>query len=197
MHAHQRTLLASLGFNDADKGDPRHDLACQYLTTPENLAKIVRMADERKANNVRSRQEYMLSKGDGQYKTTIGFIDVAAWFFCIGDQSKDYKGQPQFDNHGKPFYDHHHYGIGLEVKIQPVGVGTILRQINLYKGYPPVPPRDKFTHWFVATAFPVSSADIVVLKNEGILHIFLGDKFNDFVEQSGAPGAIPADMIEL
>lgn len=36
MHSHERTLLASLGFQDRDKGDQRHDLACQYLRTQEN-----------------------------------------------------------------------------------------------------------------------------------------------------------------
>jgi len=31
MHSHKRTLLASLGFNDPDKKDSRHNLGCQYL----------------------------------------------------------------------------------------------------------------------------------------------------------------------
>src|ERR1700690_2789619 len=33
-HAHDRTLLASLGFADPDKKDQMHDLACEYLSQP-------------------------------------------------------------------------------------------------------------------------------------------------------------------
>lgn len=41
MHAHDRTLIASLGFNDPDKKDPRHDLACQYLATEDVTTRLV------------------------------------------------------------------------------------------------------------------------------------------------------------
>lgn len=34
-HSHDRTLLAALGFQDPDKKDPKHTLACQYLCQPE------------------------------------------------------------------------------------------------------------------------------------------------------------------
>ena len=41
MHSSDRTLLASLGFADADKKDKRHTLACQYLAQPEMMARVV------------------------------------------------------------------------------------------------------------------------------------------------------------
>ena len=40
-HTHDRTLLASLGFADPDKGDRRHTLACQYLSDPGRLIKVL------------------------------------------------------------------------------------------------------------------------------------------------------------
>lgn len=40
MHSHDRTLIASLGFADPDKKNPRHTLACQYLCRPDILNAI-------------------------------------------------------------------------------------------------------------------------------------------------------------
>lgn len=39
-HTSDRTLLASLGFADPDKGDRRHTLACQYLCQPEVAVRL-------------------------------------------------------------------------------------------------------------------------------------------------------------
>ncbi len=44
MHSHNRTLIAKLGFADSDKKSPRHDLACQYVIEPEQLATLARLA---------------------------------------------------------------------------------------------------------------------------------------------------------
>jgi hypothetical protein len=42
MHAHDRTLIASLGFADPDKKNRRHTLACQYLAQPEVSLRVLR-----------------------------------------------------------------------------------------------------------------------------------------------------------
>jgi hypothetical protein len=95
MHAHDRTLLAKLGFADPDKANPLHDLACQYLAAPDiSLAVVDAVFPEWRdevghfeRNGVRYNRsidrevpaatvEKMISKGEGQYMTTIGFIDV-------------------------------------------------------------------------------------------------------------------------
>lgn len=103
MHTHERTLLASLGFADPDKKNPRHDLACQYLALPENHQRIARLlvsdAPKSVTYKVHDEQEWTfsgtrryaisvgdptiewpISKGDGRYKTTIGFVDVVLPF---------------------------------------------------------------------------------------------------------------------
>lgn len=42
-HAHNRTLLAKLGFADADRSVPEHDLACRFLAQPEQMQRIAQM----------------------------------------------------------------------------------------------------------------------------------------------------------
>jgi hypothetical protein len=113
MHSHDRTLLSSLGFADPDKRDKRHDWACQYLSLPENVTTIVktRYPWPEEPGTAKVRSEFALSKGEGQYKTTIGFIDLIVVF---ADRRR---------------------GCAVEVKIHPVGAGEILRQINLYREF--------------------------------------------------------------
>jgi hypothetical protein len=50
-HAHDKTLIQQLGFNDLDKKDPLHDLACRYLADPDTAGKVadVVTATRRKA----------------------------------------------------------------------------------------------------------------------------------------------------
>lgn len=43
MHSHNRTLIAKLGFADADKKLPKHDIACQYLGEPEQMMKLLQV----------------------------------------------------------------------------------------------------------------------------------------------------------
>lgn len=45
-HAHDKTLIARLGFADADRREPLHDLACRYLALPEQAEKLVRLVDD-------------------------------------------------------------------------------------------------------------------------------------------------------
>lgn len=87
-HSHTRTLLAKLGFADPDRKEPLHDKACRYLSAPGQAQRLVELtreppADERREIHSltrpaqpRANVEVALSKGNGTYKTTIGFVDV-------------------------------------------------------------------------------------------------------------------------
>jgi hypothetical protein len=114
MHSHQRTLLAQLGFNDGDKKDIRHDRACQYLALEENAERLATLlhryehvprpgprnlstidhqevhgllwdpTESRLTVKAAGLIEVAISKGEGQYRTSVGFLDVvvrsrAAW----------------------------------------------------------------------------------------------------------------------
>ena len=95
MHAHNRTLIAKLGFADPDRKEPLHDAACRYLTSGDRAMKVMRAAfpkaevpvvDEHNERTSRvgrwitegifTALETAISKGTTDYKTTIGFLDA-------------------------------------------------------------------------------------------------------------------------
>ncbi len=39
-HSHDRTLLAKFGFDDVDRRNEKHDLACRYLVEDEQAAAL-------------------------------------------------------------------------------------------------------------------------------------------------------------
>jgi hypothetical protein len=164
MHSHDRTYLASLAFADPDKKVPAHDFACQYLAQPDVAASVLDAlfgSADRPRKGLRSKMEVPISKGYGQYKTTIGFLDLV-----IG------------------------YNFAVEVKILPIGVGDLLRQVNLYREY--VPDHS----WIVVTAYDISPADKAALMAEGVRHLRLGPAFDDWCrEQERLRAEAPADSM--
>lgn len=161
MHSHDRTLLSSLGFSDPDKKDRTHDLACQYLAQPGVACGMLRSLFELEGTLKRSEPERLISKGSGQYRTTIGFADLMLMFDVPSDQS------------GWWF-------VLVEVKIHRVPVGDIIRQMTLYREH---------LEWFdcrkivVATTFDLSVDDVEMLQRKKISHIKLGRKFEEFCDQ--------------
>ena len=103
MHSFDRTMLAKFGFADLDKRNPLHDLACQYLIQPEVMTTFAEVTlnetskedytvnswerrigeRTRVVDNVEGWIEIPLNKGGGQYKTTVGFIDVILKCSCV------------------------------------------------------------------------------------------------------------------
>lgn len=82
MAAQARTLLAKLGFADADRKNPRHDRVCNYLCLrPEALSKTIAAATRFPVRvSAEGVPEYQVLKGEGKYATTVGFVDVFARF---------------------------------------------------------------------------------------------------------------------
>lgn len=181
-HSHDRTLLASLGFADPDKRDSNlHTLACEYLTEDAQSGRLVRLVNRNEELiSVESRVEVPLSKGEGQYRTTIGFLDAKI----------DWVGA---ENQGSVF---------VEVKINRIDVGDVIRQINLYRQYavPWTPPldsenfgsrlaaRDKkqamgTSSWILAANFELDDGYTKLLLRENIVHIQLGEGFRKWYEE--------------
>jgi hypothetical protein len=98
---------------------------------------------------VQTSVECPLSKGDGQYRTTVGFIDLNA-FFCIEDRViiEDFPdgkacvckdcGRPAeaCSNAGDLMpTDSRNYRMCLEVKIGKTSINEVIRQIKFYRDY--------------------------------------------------------------
>jgi hypothetical protein len=155
MHSHDRTLIAKLGFSDKDKKNPRHDWACQYLMQQGVLAKLLSTKTGTLVAVTGFAPEYHITKGEGQYKTTIGFADLIAEAYVLKDESVQARVIcPPFKNTtaeeeaawiaweaqaAEAPSQQVRFGYGgvilIEVKIEPTSIGDILRQMRLYSEY--------------------------------------------------------------
>ncbi len=229
MYAHDRTMLAKLGFADADKSDARHDLACQYLSTPDSVRRIVGLLgivtapaewrwtdgtteetaiESRRFTRYNVSREYPLVKGADQYRTSIGFVDLRYELEIVTHRTRraERKLNPCTGTWGRaqklPDSDlSESVKVGVEVKISPVGVGDLIRQVKLYQTYTGdwgwgISRWNRETiHWIAATAYPVSALDVQSLRNERILHLLLGRGFHEFIDAQGQASA--ADNVEI
>ena len=169
MHSHDRTLLAKLGFNDADRKAPEHDLACRYLAyeVPQKIWRWVFPGDyssiEQPESKISSRingsTEVHLTKGEGQYATTIGFIDVMLTGYMATRDNRD--GKTWFES-GK---------LLIEVKVDPNPVSDAIRQIKTYMAWANC---DKAV---LASIGSVGTGELLQLSEENIAHVRLNEAF--------------------
>jgi hypothetical protein len=214
MHSHDRTLAASLGFQDPDKGDPRHDLACQYLATPDVARKVVaafveptltRHARASDGGGFRGRAwmefgclgppqfERPVIKGEGQYRSVVGFVDLVVPIILL----ERIVGQ-KLDGHDwdgirstervRPVDSTYRRAaeVLVEVKVGPVPIGSVLRQLNLYRTflYPGYLVPDLF--WVLATVSPYDPSDLAVLKSANVHHVRLGEAFDAWCREKSS-----------
>jgi len=222
MHSHDRTLLSKLGFADLDKKNPLHDQACLYITQPEMVKKIeVWLLGKAERTNITNdlasfgyepqqvvgygSTEFHLQKGEGQYATTIGFLD-ALFFFQVKGVVKEWETKREetvtrkygispreYVETSYQWVDCEPYqksrqttkdniAIFAEVKIQPTSVGDILRQMKLYRDY-------LFTHHHTGCGLPLgilfspwdlSAAEADALHKARFAFLKLGSNFDEW-----------------
>lgn len=190
MHSHDRTMLAKFGFSDPDHKNSRHDMACMYLSQIQTAIKIGRRLwprvmpffdrkfegfDDKGFDINSSHIEFHLMKGQGEYKTTIGFIDVMIEFYALYIKTKK-------DNNIQNDARTELFSVGIEVKIEKVPVGDILRQIALYREY------SNANYWIVVTDYDMTEIEVKAMKSEDIDYLRLGENFGKWIkEQSDKP----------
>jgi hypothetical protein len=78
----------------------------------------------------------------------------------------------------------------VEVKVMPVSMGEIVRQVTLYREHL------KADGWVVATAFAVTTPDLDELTEAKIRHVRLGTHFDRWaLAQSQLPPDLSSDEI--
>jgi hypothetical protein len=169
-----------------------------------NRAKMIRFES--------AAREQPISKGEGQYKTTIGFLDMIVvarcWEVDTGYRDmirrhdlprmaashwlSDHRYYTEYGDSW--FKDSHSYpcSIAVEVKIHPVPTGDLLRQINLYREY------IKADRWVAVLDYDIAPSDLQDLRNEKVLHFRLSDRFGTWVaEQEQARAQVPLESVAL
>ena len=142
----------------------------------------------RKVTSHRVNRECEIAKGVDRYRTTVGFADLVLQL-NVEEQYRDVRMRRRNtrDGHGnltwsewEPLADrseHSREQVGIEVKVTPVSVSDVIRQVKLYRSYSGVPT------WIVATTHQITRADLECLKNERLQHVHLGERFEAFVAE--------------
>ncbi len=136
--------------------------------------------------------ETPISKGDRQYRTTIGFIDVSLKFcstYTLSDFAvfsgfecscckKKFADWPEKGPHPENEFTSKSWNVNIEVKIARIPVSDAIRQIALYREYVPN------VGWGLATPWPISQHEKKALDDLNIGHILLGEGFERFCQKA-------------
>lgn len=139
--------------------------------------------------------ETPISKGEGKYKTTVGFLDgliKSSITRKIAEVDKPWNAKNSLYI-GNRWLDAHK--IFIEVKIAKVSFSEVAKQIRLYREYiseDEGPRGEKRDQWVVFVAFDPSQVFVSALENEDIAVRKLGGGFREFVEQVSK--AEPAEL---
>lgn len=140
--------------------------------------------------------ERPISKGTGQYKVTIGFLDVyitGLWAYtydALDIDTQHYHMPPNIDdpNYRASFnsilaiqkgqkQSRWIANVGIEVKIQRRPLTDVIRQINLYREYCPS------TTWALSAPWDLTAGDLETLANANVHFLPLGAKFQAFKQR--------------
>lgn len=207
MHSHERTMLAKLGFADPDRREPLHDLACQYLATPDAVRRLIRCLEiehgprliewnsetEAEASikastvvNNRVQHEFEIAKGYGRYRTTVGFVDLMVDLLVKQQHSNIKRRRRRFSGG---------FGAGVWSDWQAIDDYEFRDRVSfgVEVKISPAPLGDVIRQvrlyrsyscvkdWVVVTAYALTVPQVRSLNNERIRHVRLGQRFHDYL----------------
>jgi hypothetical protein len=143
--------------------------------------------------------EVPINKGDGQYQTTIGFLDavllVEVRYEFQGmrrtcDRRCQFNTQPveQDWSPWTPFskFNVDRFSVVLEIKTTKTSSAEILRQLGLYKSYSGNLGfyNEPIKNWVVVLDFDITDGEQRQLQNEGIATLRLSSEFEKYLQES-------------
>ena len=195
------TLLSKLGFDDSDRKNDLHDIACHYLAQDkfskamldasqflwagqrqfrhERTCEVVREEFKRThSSSIAPVFEFHVKKGEGKYSTTVGFADVIL----------RYKINEIIVEDGTT--NNFHVAVPVEVKIGRCSISDAIRQILLYREHVGIHHcshdgvRSFFSWWVLATHFEITEEELRHLNLSRIGHVQLGDGLLEYAKES-------------
>ena len=141
------------------------------------------ISDVKVKHKVRMHAEVPLSKGDGQYKCTIGFIDGILNIDYVYEIERTFlTDAKKKDTVKKDTVEHTDYvSMLIESKVFETPIGDILRQIKLYREYMVYKPN--LTLLLTPESFKITPSNKKLLSDNGIKWISVGSKFNEWYEK--------------
>lgn len=216
MHSHDRTLLAKLGFNDADRKDPIHDLASQYLALPQHVERILRMCGwgrdiERVmmkcpvCGSAELRDPGAPTAGCGTWSTQRARCDgILEPVYPPGRLLLPKPALERLISKGTGHYsstigfaDLYIDPVVVEVKISRCTASDLVRQLALYQQHLPRSHSWAEGRQFAAAAvaFDVSPSFVQALDAAGIKLVRLGPKFREWAAAQQAEPLANVDEI--
>lgn len=209
-HTYEQTLLSRFGFADPDRQNSLHDEACRYLSGPTGSEAVVNallpqgtdsfssttgLRRVTKYRNLfyRGEQERTLSKGKSHSRFTVGFLDVVIHSAYQREEKVTVEQSGLVRLHEKKDINCPYL---VEVKVEPVNIGQILRQINLYRDfveqYVYSDLADLRGYEFVlATCYKPTVEELDTLSDAFIYHLYLGKGFKQFRELAHRNSSAP------
>lgn len=217
MYAHERTMLARLGFADPDRADPQHDLACQYLSTADAVRRLVpRLGIEhgcrpechswgnteqesqvsRTVDSHQATLEYEIAKGSGPYRTTVGFADVVLNLTVRERHSHVRQRIRKWrDADGNQQWSEWQSVNDCVYRLREVcGLEIKIKRTSIGALLRQVKLYRSYSGikcWVVATAYNIAPSDVECLGSENIVHVRLGANFEAYVASQNDHAATP------
>ena len=153
-------------------------MACRYLTQPEVLKRALGNPPDFQCRRIQL--EAVISKGSGQYTQHIGFADVLVEVtHSPGKEVVEYFGGKR-EERGTRVYEL----VLIEVKINPLPISDLIRQLNLYREYL------KQTRALAVLDFDLTESDQRALLGAAITPIRLGQVFESWLETQQRPAKL-------
>ena len=211
MHTHERTLIAQLGFADLDRHQPLHDLACQYLATPEASQRLIDQLEinhgpklccedehtyqekaikSRQVDDFAAVQHYRITPENKNHQVLVGFADLV----LVVDYTEQYtelferwRVEDQNSEEDWGPWEAQDDLVASDHLYIGVEIKVKLTSIGeILRHISLLRLYSEFPYWVLVTSYDLTLSERSLLTKRKIHHFRLGTKFEEYVVQRRA-----------